>query len=339
VFVLESFMDPKVLGITVDPFDPRFRSKLGGQSLSPVFGGRTSQAEFEILCGTPVYDFLDPVTFNDLRGHEIPALPSLLREQGYVTLSSTDVAGNFFNSREAYESLGFSKSRFREDFPTDDMDGTWVSADAHIAANKRLIAPLLAAKKPFLNYVLFVTGHVPYEMNPVKRPPVLHVDSTDEVNRLVNALYYNSKSIADYIDYLSEKDPNALVFVVGDHQGALASIERRSHWSRRFALDHYLIPYVFVDAGKVRRPGDIAHFDIPHLILASLLGKPYTRPAARLGVDWIRPIGRRAFYKLGSVVGLCPDGNAPPCPKLAEFQENSIVRWLQLIRLSRGQGR
>ena len=337
IVVLESFMDPMLLGFPLpeDPFDRRIRENLGGYSLSPVFGGRTAQAEFELLCGTPVYDFLDPVTFNDLRGASIACLPTLLRENGYVTLSSTDVPDNFFNMREAYKSLGFSHSYFRDAYPTADMDGTWVSADENIAFNKHLIEPLLKRKQPFLNYVLFVTGHTPYEMNPDKRPQVLQTDSTDEVTRFVNAVYYNTRSLADYIEFLVEKDPEALIFLVGDHQGALPSISRSSDWSRQFEFGRYLTPYLFLDAGEAKRYGDIAHFDAVHIIMHSLHGTSYSPLVQPYGVDLIRPFNQQAFYKYEGVVHLCPNGDDPRCAAVDEFRKETIARWLRLIQESR----
>jgi phosphoglycerol transferase MdoB-like AlkP superfamily enzyme len=336
-FVLESFMDPMLLGVAIpkDPLDPRFRNKLCGSSLSPVFGGRTAQAEFELLCGTPAYDFLDPVTFNDLRGAPITCLPKLLRDNGYETVVSTDISGNFFNSREGYRSLGFSQAFFRETFPTTDMDGMWVSADTLIASNKKLIAPFLVNKRPIFNYVLFVTGHVPYDMNPERRPPVLATGSTDEVTRLVNAVYYNTRSVADYIDYLAQKDPMALVFVVGDHQGALTSLNRRSDWSRQFDLERYWTPYLFLDAGQPQRHGDMAHFEAAHMILRRLRGEPYTPTVERYGADWIRPFGRRALYKRNGVVRIFPDEDAESGVDVGEFIDVTIARWLRLIQESR----
>lgn len=337
IFVLESFMDPLLLEIPMpeDPIDARIRQSLGGYSLSPVFGGRTAQAEFEVLCGTPVYDYLDPVTFNDLRGAPIASLPTLLRKNGYITISSTDVSGTFFNMREAYQSLGFSRSYFRDAFPTKDMDGMWVSADEHIAFNKKIISPLLESQQPFLNYVLFVTGHTPYDMNPSKRPQVLRTTSTEEVTRFVNAVYYNSKSLADYLGFLTKHDPRALIFVTGDHQGALASINRRSNWSHQFEIQRYRVPYLFLDAGKARRYGDIAHFEAAHMIVQSLQGTGYSPMAKRYGLDWIRPFGQKTFYKYQGAMHVCPDADDPRCAVVAEFRKDTVARWLRLIQQSR----
>lgn len=337
IFVLESFMDPLQLGIesSQDPMDERIRKSLGGYSAAPVFGGRTAQSEFELLCGTPVYDFLDPITFNDLRGNTIESLPSHLRKHNYVTLASTDVPGNFFNMREAYQSLGFSQTYFRDAFPSQDMDGEWISADEHIAFNKKLIQPLLEREQPFLNYVLFVTGHTPYAMNPDKRPAVLTTESTAEVTRFVNSVYYITKSLADYIDYLVANDPDCLILVVGDHQGALPSISRSSDWMRRFEFERYLTPYLFLDSGQAQAFGDIAHFDAAHMIALCLYGVPFSPPSRKVGVDLIRPFNRQAYYKYQGELHRCPNEQDPRCAAVTAFRQQTIARWIRLIQQSR----
>jgi hypothetical protein len=338
MFVMESLMDPAVLGLALpDPLAPSMRRDLGGGSFSPVFGGQSSQAEFELLCGIPAYDLLDPVTFNDLRGQPVDCLPAFLRRYGYVTLASSPASPNFFNAREAYRSLGFSVSHFRGDFPTTDLDGLWISADAEIAINKEHIRPLLDSGTPFLNYVFFSSGHLPYEMNPITRPLVIPTSSTDEVTRYVNALYYNTRSVARYLDYLAAVDPEAVVVVVGDHQGALPSIRRTR--STANAISRYETPYVFRDAREVKRYGDLAHYEVPYLVVSSLSETVYERVARPYGVDVIRPLPGHAFYKHGEEVHDCPDPSDARCAGVERFRSDTIAAWLQLIEHSNGDAR
>ena len=334
IFVLESFMDPTLLGVplTQDPIDPRIRGSIGGSSLSPVFAGRSAQAEFELLCGTPAYDLLDPVTFNDLRGEPILCLPTYLQQNGYATLASVDTQPTFFNAREAHKSLGFSRSYFRDDLPTTYMDGNWVSADQQISFNKDHIQRLLADKQPFLNYIFFTTGHSPYDLNPVKRPLVIHTPSTDEVTRFVNTVYYNTRSVAQYLDFLSKVDPTAIIIVVGDHQGVLLSI-RRTH-SGEHSVDRYRTPYVFLDAGEAQSFGDISQYQMPNLITASLSGTPYVPLARSYGVDMIRPFNDHAYYQHDGEVHRCPDATDTRCGAVDRFRNETIAHWFRLIEQS-----
>ena len=337
IFVMESLMDPALLGLALpDPLDPGMRRDLGGSSFSPVFGGQSSQAEFELLCGIPAYDLLDPVTFNELGGQPVDCLPAFLRRYGYITMASSPASPNFFNAREAYRSLGFSVSHFRGDFPTTDLDGPWISADATIAVNKEHIRPLLESGTPFLNYVFFSSGHLPYEMNPITRPLVIPTSSTDEVTHYVNALYYNTSSVARYLNYLAAVDPDAVVVVVGDHQGAVPSIGRTR--SAAHATSRYQTPYVFRDAREVKRHGDLAHYEVPLLVVSSLSETAYERVARPYGVDVIRPLPGRAFYQDGEEVHDCPESSDARCTGVGRFQSDTIAAWLQIIEQSKAGG-
>jgi hypothetical protein len=336
IFVMESFMDPSLLGVPLsqDPIDPRLRALVGGSSLSPVFGGRSAQPEFEILCGTPVYDYLNPVTFNDLHGEPLPCLPNLLREYGYETAASQDVPPNFFNAQVAYRSVGITHAHYQADMPKTDMDGIWVSAEQQIEFNKRLIGPWLKSGQPFLNYVFFNSGHIPYEMNPARRPPVIKTASSAEVTRFVNAIYYNSRALADYLDFLATADPSSVIVMVGDHQGVLSSIGRTKEGADN--LDRYRTPYVFIDAGEVRHFGDIAHYQIPGLILAGLTGRPTPRAPIE-GVDTIRPFKDQVFYEREGEILSCPNPGDRLCLAVQVYHDQTVADWLRLIRQSQAR--
>ena len=92
MIVLESFWDPMALtaaGLSEDPLDPAFRelrAQTGhSRTLSPVFGGYTANAEFEVLCGFPVTE--DRVFFEGSLRREVPCLPSHLEAAGYLIRS------------------------------------------------------------------------------------------------------------------------------------------------------------------------------------------------------------------------------------------------------------
>ncbi len=117
LIVMESLIDPlnfRAARFDGDPIDSRFRRWLresGSVSLSPVFGGKSARAEFEVLCGLPSYA-VGGIDFNALRGAHIPCLPDLLRRLGYATMASQPVSSSFFNYRKAYPAVGFEMTYF-----------------------------------------------------------------------------------------------------------------------------------------------------------------------------------------------------------------------------------
>jgi hypothetical protein len=74
LIVLESFLDPRLfrdLRFSSPPAHPAFDKLFGnklGLSRSPVFGGSTAQAEFEVLCGVPAFERFSSVEFNVFSG-------------------------------------------------------------------------------------------------------------------------------------------------------------------------------------------------------------------------------------------------------------------------------
>ena len=120
--VLESWLDPTLFrGVTFskDPRHPDYAELVGdsqGFSISPVFGGRTAQAEFEALCGVPALSKITFIEFNTFTGHPAGCMPDLLRQAGYATYASNAYMPDYFNTIKAYTGIGFDKIYFAREF-------------------------------------------------------------------------------------------------------------------------------------------------------------------------------------------------------------------------------
>ena len=217
---VESFVDPVNFrdgSPSPDPMDPRLRSWLdetGGPAVSPTFGGLTAAAEFETLCGTPSLRHLG-IEFNLLGGSVMPCLPALLSSVGYTTVVSVPAPSWFFNTRRAYTSLGFEQANFLGSFRRDDFDGDWLSHDTVFEQNKPRLEDLLATGRPFLSHIVTAAGHVPFTMNPDRRPP--RYAGGDWAATLANVTVYTSKSVADFIEWIEAHDDHAVIVAYGDH--------------------------------------------------------------------------------------------------------------------------
>jgi len=141
--------------------------------------------------------------------------------------------------------------------------------------------------------------------------------------------------MADYIEYLSEVDPDAIIVVVGDHQGTLRSIDRTHSGADEF--DRCVMPCIFVDSGRARLVGDLAHYELPRMVIASLSATDFMPLASAYGVDLIRPLSDTSFYAAKSTVGSCPNESDTRCKDIDEFRSASIARWLRLIQQSKSE--
>ncbi|GAB2671671.1 LTA synthase family protein [Paenibacillus thermoaerophilus] len=116
VLLAETFWDPTRLNnvtFSEDPM-PFFRSLMkettSGWILTPQFGGTTANVEFEVLTGNSVR-FLPSgsIPYIHYVNREVDSLASILARQGYETTAINPFYNWFFNSRNAYRNMGFSR--------------------------------------------------------------------------------------------------------------------------------------------------------------------------------------------------------------------------------------
>jgi len=288
--VLESFFDPtlfKGASYTKDPLHPSFRKLFGnrlGFSLSPVVGGRTAQAEFEVLCGVPAFEEMLGVEFNSFTGADAYCLPGKLQLAGYRTVASNAYNPSFFNTPNAYRGMGFARIFFPGEYTggaetylskgDTSGEGEYMFDSVLFSQNLEYITPLLQETDgpPLFNYVLTVYGHFPHLMNEDKRPAALKMQSDfkdEQLERAANQMFYRTQAVADYVNRLIELDPKGLLILVSDH------LPPGQHGRRSFQKLRYLDNskdslnmnrIMIVEAGKVKKYAVIHHYDIPALV-------------------------------------------------------------------------
>lgn len=186
-----------------------------GQGLSPTFGGKTANAEFELLCGWP--NVQAGTIFNGGIKHQAPCLPSYLKQLGYQTAAFHANVPAFWNRQNVYPLLGFDHFYSLADYRQDDMNGEFM-ADSSFYQQTLDKIKAKDKTKPSFNYLLTYSSHLGYPLN-VSRPVIISTTPTiaTVAERYFNSIYYTTKELADFIDQLKEVDPSALVIVVGDH--------------------------------------------------------------------------------------------------------------------------
>jgi hypothetical protein len=221
LILLESFWDPMLLessGISPDPVDPRFRQlwqQTGySKAMSPVFGGYTANAEFEVLCGFPVTE--DAVFFEGWLRRDVPCLPDQLRSMGYRTLVSHPNVAGFWNRVNAYRRIGFDTYWSINDFVLDDMNRNFLSDRSLYRQVMEKIARQPADSAVF-NYVLTFFGHLDYPLNAQRPPRVTVKDGSTMLTAYANTIHYKSRELMDFLQTLRQTDPDALIVLFGDH--------------------------------------------------------------------------------------------------------------------------
>lgn len=289
--VLESFIDPGLLrgvGFSRDPMHPSFAALFknkGGLSVSPVFGGATAQAEFEVLCGVPAMRELSGIEFDVFTGAKTLCLPNILTQGGYHAVASNAFLPDFFNATNAYSGMGFEKIYFPREyapgratyFTTGDVTGEQYMFDGDLLSQN--LAYVAQWKKdypgsPLFNYILSIYGHTPHEINPEKRPRVVEVlgEVRDEqLERVVNQYYYRTEAIAAYVKELIRIDPKSIIILISDHLPSLTfgpNTYRDLDYLDKTEDYIHLNRIYIVENGRAVQFDTIHHYDVPRIILS-----------------------------------------------------------------------
>ncbi len=340
--LLESFWDPSTLkkaGYSQIPFAPEFRKlwKRAGYShaMSPVFGGYTANAEFEILCGFPVIK--DSVKFERRLLNDVPCLPHLLAGLGYRTLVSHPNVPVFWNRINAYRRMGFQTYWSEKDFVLDDMNREFL---ADVSLYRQVLAKIaapLAARQPLLDYIVTYFGHWNYPLSDSRPNKITSTSTVEEVSTYANTVYYKSRELMDFIKQLQASDPDSLIVVFGDHlpfmgenfagyvdSGVLAS--QRSDFTPEMFKFYVSTPMLIIDGprGPVKF-GSLPLYEVPALLLKLLnINEPtimdYTHAPAGMQV---RPLPGLHFDLLDNgKIEVCKQ---PPYSPACQVS----TRWLQ----------
>lgn len=229
IIILESFIDPRMLkNITFNrsPLANKLQKYINNFSLltSPVYGGDTAQAEFEILTGVKAYRLVSSIEFNIMNGEPINSFINKLTNHGYQTFGTFGCRPIFYNAKFAYKSLGIKEMKFLDISNFQRIKAGILNKKSFIfdgtlfQENIKRIKKALKKKKPILNYVLGLYGHLPYSRNKKIRPDVIDINPKIEVvQKISNQFYYRTKALGRYLKQLFKIDPDSIILIVSDH--------------------------------------------------------------------------------------------------------------------------
>ena len=175
VVMCESLWDPTRLPnvtFSEDPM-PNYRRLLDvattGNVVSPVFGGMTSNVEYEFLTGNAMHF----VRFGDIPYYDSEiyiyrdngrSLPSMFKANGYRTVGLHSYSGIFYDRDKHYPKLGFDAYIAQEDMPNARFKGTAGGRD--IVSDEyfgdKLIEILDDSDDPLFLFGVTVQNHMPY---------------------------------------------------------------------------------------------------------------------------------------------------------------------------------
>jgi hypothetical protein len=284
ILVLESFIDPRSLPGFAWSDEPlttlltRARDAATGHASTPVFGNRSSNTEFEVLCGLPATVGHSGMAFGLIpEGARLECLPRILGRAGYATASLVPNSPGFFWAARAFGAAGFDRSLFGPDLDMADMDGDWLSAEATLR-QLRDLGEALGIDRPRLLYSFVNAGHYPYIRDRARRPDRLTVaPHLPVVHNWANSAHHTALAVENHVAGILRNDPDALIVVLGDHNPPLGSDFAGYRLGRRIPQDETASPlsraYMYrtllmvLDRGRLVETGGMPAWHVPHLVL------------------------------------------------------------------------
>ena len=240
----EAFTDPQEMGweTTTDAV-PTFhaaRQAQSGRLLSPVLGGRSANAEFELLTGFSLrFAPANSIPYTDLIKREIPSLARFLNQAGYLTMAIHVASLDFFNYKDVYKKLGFGMfTTLWDKAPKADPMGMHASRQDFFS----LLAKASEFHKPFFIFTFpnYTHGDWRYDsfddatLDVIDPDGLLQGEEKKRVKTYINALNYTDKLFQDLIAYFSRQPDKTMVVMLGDHQPFLEGY-RQKVWQQAVA--------------------------------------------------------------------------------------------------------
>ena len=219
----EAIIDVSVDGFEVTPNLNAFadESWYFPNMFAQVGSGNTSDAEF--VSNTSLFPpSKDPASLAYV-DRVLPALPRLLGEQGYRSVTFHTNWASFWNRSQLYPALGFDEYYDAGFF--EDEDDIWFGSSDEVLFRRGLeeVVKIHESGQPFYAQFVTVTSHFPYRALPDRKnpydPPAIY-DET-EIGLYLPHINYADQAIGQCIDRLKETGlwDDSIVVIYGDHHG------------------------------------------------------------------------------------------------------------------------
>lgn len=247
-------------------------------AVSPVYGGTTPNAEFEVLTGIPVKTFQDGIIpyqhYVDYITDAARSLPRLLAGQGYSATAYHNFTRRFWLRDQVYPKLGFGGFVSMDEMTLTIQPNDWPTDEGLY----RAVLDRQTPQVPQFNFIVTVETHGPYEKHELD--PEGHDGVHDYRTRLHRAI----GALTAFKRELDARGRPYVLVLFGDHLPGL----RLHQWKNgmKSEQDPRLHQVPVLIASNQQAPQDFA---------AAIRGRPlYCLPA--LLMEWIgKPADDRYF--------------------------------------------
>ncbi len=181
------------------------------QVTSPVYGGTTPNAEFEVLTGIPIRSFRDGIIpyqhYVQYISDASRTLPRLLSGRGYVTAAYHNFTPRFWLRDQIYPKLGFGRFLSMDDMTLTIQSNDWPTDEGLY----RSVLDNSSGEHPRFHFIVTVETHGPYAKQSTDQEG--HAGVSDYRTRLSSA----ARSLAAFKAQLDVRGRPYVLVVFGDH--------------------------------------------------------------------------------------------------------------------------
>ncbi len=182
--------------------------------------GRTSDAEFTTMTSLLPLDH-GAVAFR-FPGNHYAALPKVLTEHGYTTLSAVPFEPGFWNRQVMHPAYGFQRTLFEPDFQMTEQIG-WGLNDHDFL--QQMVPRLEQLQQPFGAWLITLSLHHPFEDFPAAHK-VLRLGALEgsSFGNYLHTMRFFDQALEDFKTALARDGllDNSLLVVFGDHDAGFA---------------------------------------------------------------------------------------------------------------------
>jgi phosphoglycerol transferase MdoB-like AlkP superfamily enzyme len=182
--------------------------------------GRTSDAEFTTMTSLLPLDH-GAVAFR-FPGNHYVALPRVLTEHGYTTLSAVAFEPGFWNRQVMHPAYGFQTSLFEPDFQLTEQIG-WGLNDRDFL--QQMMPRLERLPRPFAAWLITLSLHHPFDAFP-DRHKVLKLGTLEGTSfgNYLHTMRFFDQALEDFTSALARSGllDDSLLVVFGDHDAGFA---------------------------------------------------------------------------------------------------------------------
>ncbi|HMT13814.1 MAG TPA: LTA synthase family protein [Aestuariivirga sp.] len=273
-----------------------------GTMISPVYGGTTPNAEFEVLTAVPVYQFqAGIIPFQHYVGYfsdDMRSLPHLLAGLGYEAHAYHNFTPRFWLRDQVYPKMGFASFDSMEQMTLTMQPNGWPTDRG---LYDRVLTRSAATTTPQMHFIVTVETHGPYQADAEHDliHDVSHPGITDYHRRLASAV----TAFRDFDAALRARGRPYVLVAFGDHLPGTRNHQWKMGYRKETDVRLHQVPLIVSSNG-----------DDAAAVRDRLMGRPLHCLTPVLA-DWLRIDVRNRYFS--HVVKRC-DGAADPALKPAE---------------------